>query len=122
MAVYSVPELKLRGAAHRATLAVILLAAVLPPVLARADSLRCGNRLIVTEMAAVEVRRLCGEPESMELEERPIIARGPHGTFQNGTYRVERWLYRRGGGRFPAQLTFESGKLIRIQLLTRTRS
>ena len=89
---------------------------------ARADSLRCGTRLIVRDMVTAEVRRLCGEPESIEVEERPVFARGPHGTFRNGSYRVERWLYPRRGGQFPAQLTFESGRLMRIELLTRSRS
>jgi hypothetical protein len=115
----SLPDLSLGGLLP--AVAGLLIVSAYGPA-ARADSLRCGNRLIVVEMAMAEVRRLCGEPESIEVEERPIFARGPKGSIRTGSYRIERWLYPRRGGQFPAQLTFESGRLTRIELLTRSRS
>jgi hypothetical protein len=85
-----------------------------------ADTLRCETgRLIDVGMLAAEVTARCGEPRSRSVEEIPVRARTRTGNVvQTGTTRAERWVYRRGQGQFDAQLTFEDGKLVRIDLLT----
>jgi len=82
--------------------------------------MRCRNgRLVNVGMAAPEVTARCGEPQSRTVEEVPIRARLPTGNVvQTGTTRAERWIYKRGPGQFDAQLTFEDGKLLRIDFLT----
>jgi hypothetical protein len=37
---------------------------------------------------------------------------------QTGTTQAERWIYGRGYGQFDAMLTFEDGKLLRIDFIT----
>jgi hypothetical protein len=84
------------------------------------DTMRCRNgRLINTGMTAAEITARCGEPRSRVVEEIPIRARLPTGAVvQTGTTQAERWVYARGQGQFDAQLTFEGGKLVRIDVIT----
>ena len=99
-------------------------AATLPPFDARAEhTIRCRtNKLVNVGMRDAEVIGLCGEPQSRTVEEHPVLRRNarnntvaPTGEFT----RTERWIYDRGQGQFDAQLTFEKGELVRIDLLTR---
>jgi len=61
----------------------------------------------------------CGDPKSRTVEEIPVLARLPSGgTRQTGTTHAERWIYGRGQGQMDALLTFEDGKLRRIELIT----
>lgn len=84
------------------------------------DTMRCRNgRLINTGMMAAEITARCGEPRSRAVEEIPVRARLPNGAVvQTGMTQAERWIYERGQGQFDAQLTFEDGKLVRIDVLT----
>jgi len=84
------------------------------------DSMRCAAGGIVdVGMIADQVVAKCGQPKSKEVEDVPIRARTASGGVNViGTARVERWVYERGYGQFPAQLTFEDGKLKTIELLT----
>jgi hypothetical protein len=84
------------------------------------DTIRCRNgRLINVGMTASDVSSRCGEPKSRTVEEIPVMARLPTGAVrQTGTTHAERWIYGRGQGQFDAILTFEDGKLLRIDLLT----
>jgi hypothetical protein len=83
--------------------------------------MRCRNgRIIDVGMTASEVSSRCGEPKSRTTEEIPVMTRLPTGAVrQAGTTHVERWIYSRGQGQFDAMLTFEDGKLLRIEILTR---
>jgi Protein of unknown function (DUF2845) len=84
------------------------------------DTMRCRNgRLINVGMLAEDVSSRCGEPKSRTVEEIPVNARLPTGAVrQTGTTQAERWIYSRGQGLSDALLTFEDGKLLRIELLT----
>jgi hypothetical protein len=84
------------------------------------DSIRCrSGRLVNVGMTASEVTSLCGQPKSRTVEEIPVMARLPTGAVrQTGTTQAERLIYSRGQGQFDALLTFEDGKLRRIDLLT----
>ena len=83
------------------------------------DSMSCGNALITVGMVAPQVLAKCGQPKDKNVTEIPQRARRGGGTsVVVGTVRVERWTYDRGYGQFPALLTFESGKLKSIELLT----
>lgn len=85
-----------------------------------ADTLRCATgRLVDVGMFAAEVVARCGEPRSRSVEEVPVLTRTRNGNVvQTGTTRTEHWTYARGYGQFDALLTFEEGKLVRIDLLT----
>ena len=84
------------------------------------DTMRCRNgRLINVGMTATEVSTRCGDPKSRTIEKIHVQARLPTGAVrQTGTTEAERWIYGRGQGQFDAMLTFEDGKLLRIDLLT----
>ena len=84
------------------------------------DTIRCrSNRLVNVGMQAEQVVGLCGEPKSRSQEEIPVRARGAAGgAVVIGTTLVERWTYSRGQGQFDALLSFEDGKLVRIDILT----
>ena len=84
------------------------------------DTIRCRNgRLVNVGMTASEVGSRCGDPKSRMVEEIPVLARLPTGAVkQTGTTHAERWIYGRGQGQMDALLTFEDGKLLRIELLT----
>lgn len=86
-----------------------------------ADVMRCGASLIDVGMVATEVVAKCGEPKSKEIEDVEVRARtGSGGSAVIGTVRVERWVYDRGYGRFPARLTFEDGYLKKLEFLDRS--
>jgi len=84
------------------------------------DTIRCRNgRLVNVGMTDAEVSSRCGDPKSRTVEEIPVLARLPTGaTRQTGTTHAERWIYGRGQGQMDALLTFEDGKLRRIDLIT----
>jgi len=84
------------------------------------DTIRCRNgRLVNVGMTASEVSSRCGQPKSRTVEEIPVMTRLPTGAArQTGTTHAERWIYGRGQGQLDAMLTFEDGKLLRIELIT----
>ena len=107
----------------RAALTLVLVAGVAASVSLGAtaeDTIRCRNgRLVNVGMTASEVSSRCGNPTSRTVEEIPVLARLPTGAVkQTGTTQAERWIYARGQGQMDAMLTFEDGKLLRIELLT----
>jgi hypothetical protein len=62
------------------------------------------------------VLELCGEPAERVVTDEPIRAFNPDGTsWVVGTTRSEILTYDRGSGRFPALLTFDDGRLVRIE-------
>ena len=107
----------------RATLTLALVVGVASSISLGAsaeDTIRCRNgRLVDVGMTASEVSSRCGNPTSRTVEEIPVLARLPTGAVkQTGTTQAERWIYARGQGQMDAMLTFEDGKLLRIELLT----
>jgi hypothetical protein len=84
------------------------------------DNLRCRNgKLVQVGMVAAEVKARCGEPTARDVEDVPVRARTPNGNvIVTGTTRLERWTYDRGPGQFDAVLSFDSDKLVSIDLLT----
>jgi hypothetical protein len=102
----------------KATLAVPLLLAWASGLYAD-DVIRCKGALVRSGMVTQEVLDRCGEPKAKEIESVPIRARRANGSSGVvGATQIERWTYDRGAGQFPALLTFESGKLKNIELLT----
>jgi len=84
----------------------------------RADTLRCGSKLIQVGATRGEVIAKCGEPDFVENVEEPVRARRPNGTVAIvGTASREIWTYRRAPGKFPAVLTFDGGTLKSIEFI-----
>ena len=102
----------------RATL-VALAAASTAYAAAAVDTIRCrSGRLVNVGMVDAEVIGRCGEPKSRTSQDVPVRAQGAGGgAVVVATTRLERWTYDRGQGEFDAVLSFEDGKLVRIDLL-----
>lgn len=104
-----------------AAVAAMFLAAAVATDARGDDMMRCANgRLVNVGMVMAEIVARCGEPKAREGEDVPIRVRtAAGGTAVIGTTRVERWTYGRGQGQFDALLTFDDGKLVEIEMLTR---
>jgi hypothetical protein len=99
---------------------------------ARADSLRCGHRIVSTGDSPYIVRSLCGEPAATRehfearLDQRRVpihcrTAKAPHRRCERLQWvhtlvRIDEWIYDFGPRRFVHYLTFEAGRLIRIEV------
>jgi hypothetical protein len=104
-----------------------ILAATLPLLLigedsARADEIdswRCSNVLISRGDDPAKVRDKCGEPTGRETVTEPMYARNANGsTRQIGVVERELWTYE-ASNRIPVRLTFEEGKITRIEYIDR---
>jgi len=79
---------------------------------------RCNGSIVETGQTIPEVLARCGEPDSRETAAVPIRAISRFGgSYVVGTASVEHWVYARRGGQFPAYLTFDQGRLRRIELI-----
>ena len=106
-------------ATRRSTL---LLAALLLPGIARADSLRCGSQLVGEGDSIDEVLALCGEPAKRT---RTWIARQPRFEFGGREVPfpgredvpVDVWTYDFGSSRLMRRIRFVAGKVESIETL-----
>ncbi len=81
---------------------------------------RCNGSIVQTGQTIPEVLARCGEPDARESTAVPIRALGRRGgSYVVGTAVVEHWVYERCGGQFPAYLTFDQGRLRRIEFIYR---
>jgi len=86
---------------------------------ARADSMRCGTKLLTDGDPLDKVVALCGEPASIERREilRPYYYNGTHSNFSYEVS-VEIWTYNFGPHKLMYRLRFEDGLLVDIDTLT----
>jgi Protein of unknown function (DUF2845) len=85
---------------------------------AQPDAFWCGTHLIREGMQAAEVRQRCGEPDSVDELQEPIMGRRADGAlFQVGVKVTEFWHYDRGPRSFPARITVEDGIATEVALL-----
>jgi hypothetical protein len=104
---------------HRKLVATLplLVLAVAHARAADVDSWRCSNTVISRNDAADKVLDRCGEPNARETVTEPVYARNANGsTRQIGVVERELWTYD-GSNRIPIRLTFEEGKITRIEYL-----
>jgi len=96
---------------------------------ARAEGLRCGDKLASTGSSLYEVRAICGEPDDAQHSvesrtvERRVAAPCPPGsqrhrcetvTYQTVEIAVDRWTYDFGSNRFLEFARFEDGVLVHV--------
>lgn len=89
---------------------VLALLAVLAATPARAETLRCGSKIVTTGMTQTEVKKYCGQPSSRDVEDHDVRA----GNRVVGTTQVHIWTYNRASGQNAAVLTFDQDKLMSI--------
>jgi len=103
-------------------LALLLVLALLASI-ARADGLRCGNRLVVDDTTQQQVLAWCGEPAS-RLQR--VVLRPPVIWYYGHPLRiaggdlevlVDIWTYNLGPLRLMRRVTFEDGLVVDIETL-----
>jgi hypothetical protein len=88
-----------------------------PARAAEVDSWRCSNVLISRGDTPDHVLDKCGQPSGRETISEPMFARNANGSMrQIGVVESELWTYERSA-RIPVRLTFQEGKLTRIEYL-----
>jgi hypothetical protein len=110
----------------RAFTCLALLAACTFAGHAHAESLRCGNKLVLVGQTRLEVRIKCGEPSDVvqstlvrsatfdsRLGYRGVI----HSTEETIVIPVETWIYNLGPHRLMCRLRFVSGVLEAVETL-----
>jgi len=88
--------------------AALLLALIVAPPLAQADTLRCGSQLVSLDDRRFEVLQKCGEPVFRDLVG---YALGPN---ERREYQIEEWVYGPDNGMLSI-LTFEGTRLRAIE-------
>lgn len=106
----------MRHSTYAAAVPLFLLV-VAPAGAADVDTWRCRNVLISRGDEPAKVLDRCGEPSARETVTEPMYARNANGsTRQIGVVERELWTYDRSN-RIPVRLTFEEGKVTRIEYL-----
>ena len=101
-------------------LAGALLAAL--PLVASAQSLKCGNDSTQLGMSKLDVLQKCGQPLSSDSFCKPADpARRPAQDTAATCEKVEELLYNPGYGQFMTVLRFESGTLKEVRYGDRAR-
>jgi len=102
---------------NRSAAVLVLLATILAPDPAGADSFRCGQRIATDEMSPQELLEACGEPTRKSVEVVDVY--GPNvngaGNVKRGTSTVEKWTYDRGPQSFDMVVTVVDGAIKGIE-------
>ena len=105
----------------RTWLAIALLALAAP--LARADSMRCGSKLVSEQETRSQVIAKCGEASEIQhssIWRRPVIwIRGRPYHVGDGEVEVpvELWIYNFGPNKFMRRVRFEDGLVVEVETL-----
>ena len=87
-----------------------------------AETIRCGNDLIVEGTPTAIIRDKCGEPTSIDSTSQPVYARHADGTtYQVGVETVDFWFYDFGSRRIPVRMTVRDGIAEKIELVSGAR-
>ena len=84
---------------------------------ARADTMRCGNKLVSTGDLLYDVRGRCGEPTfaRQHVEYRTVSGWGPGvGAARTIEVVIDEWTYDFGPRQFVQHLIFEQGRLVSV--------
>jgi hypothetical protein len=77
---------------------------------ARADSYRCGRKLIQTGDSAAEVLRVCGEPKHKDRGQATLRLGGAEKSAS-----VERWYYRKSSRSLEHVVLIHKGRVVAIE-------
>lgn len=102
----------------RASALALSAAVLLLPVTSRADSLRCGSKIVAEGSSKVETLRKCGDPIARELRtelETLSVKEKDDGTEvkreRTVVRTIEQWTYNFGPNHFLQVVTFVDGRL-----------
>ena len=100
----------------RNAIAAVLL---LPPLAVSAETFRCGQWVISSDMTLEELSKKCGAPTSHESRTEDIMVRNRNlGLMvKNGVTTIETWVYDRGSQAAPMVVTIIDGRIKSIERL-----
>ena len=102
---------------HAALVAMAALVALLPMV-ASAETFRCGKWIINEETTIAELTHKCGAPTSRASRVEDVRARSINGGIEKvGETVIETWVYDRGSRAAPMTVTIVDGKVKSIERL-----
>jgi hypothetical protein len=100
------------------TRSVMLLLAALAPLMARAETFRCGKWIVNTDTTVEELTQKCGPPTTHESKTEDIKARNRFNKLwvdTGDTTTTEIWTYDRGSRAAPMVVTIVDGKIKSIE-------
>jgi len=91
----------------------ILIFLLLLPIVARAETFRCGNWIVSSDLTVEELLKKCGEPTTQKTEVKDVMVRNrDHGLMtKQGETVIETWTYDRGTQAKPMVVTIIDGKI-----------
>jgi Protein of unknown function (DUF2845) len=96
--------------------AVVICALSILPLVASADSMRCGKWIVNETMTTNEILQKCGEPQKKDVEKEDVFAKNPAGyTTKRGEQVIERWYYKHSTGSLPMMVKVVDGKVVSIE-------
>lgn len=105
------------------SLGAVIVALLCALAVAGADAremFRCNGSIVQTGHTIPEVLARCGVPDARESVAVPVRAASRFGgSYVVGEASLEHWVYQRRAGQFPAYLTFDQGRLRRIEFIYR---
>jgi len=93
---------------------IFLILATLYPLVAVADSMRCGSRLVTTSDTKADVLIRCGAPDWRDQWSEKFIEDFSGLHERRISTERERWIYNFGPQKFLRFLVFKNGKLMTI--------
>ena len=89
----------------------VLIAFLLIGTPVTAETLRCGSKIVDVGTSMDEVRKYCGKPSSITIEEHDVRS----GNRVVGKTELHIWRYNRSSGQNTAVLEFDRDKLMSIK-------
>lgn len=90
----------------------------------QALAMRCGSRLVRDGQTRSQIRQQCGAPDDVIQNQVAVtdavsarVARYRVGQSVTRVVQVERWVYVQGGKRFPREVVFHDGRVVRVKRL-----
>lgn len=95
---------------------LVCLAALAAPLVAGADSMRCGKWVVNESMTVGELLSKCGEPQRRDITEDDVYMTSVNGgRVKTGKVMVtERWIYQPSSRALPMAVVVVDGKIISI--------
>jgi hypothetical protein len=87
---------------------------LLPTNNVRADSFRCGLKVVRNGDAQSDLIRACGEPQRKDSAQERVGS----GSSQK-TVRVQRWFYKNSGRRLERMVLLHEGKVVGVKIAGR---
>jgi hypothetical protein len=93
--------------------ALLLMMILGVPSLAAAESIRCGNRIIMRGSSSAELASFCGDPA--QVSKSSSYSSGAVGSVEQ--IDVEIWTYNFGPNQFMERVRIENGLVVQIDSL-----